>query len=280
MTKDTLPDIGIVAVEEINGLSIRYAQSGPLSGFPIILTAPWPESIYSFHLLAPVLSKKHRVILVDLPGFGLSQSRPGVMSPEAMGNFLIDIIKHFKIDRTHIVAPDVGTLAALFAASKHEHYFESLVIGGAAMQPDLAAGALKDLIHSPAGSLLNVGSDGVRSYLEQASILTPATIIEDFRSASSGVRLEEAAQFVRGYIHDLPKLEPRLNKIHTPTLIIAGKNDPIVPPINAEFLSKRLPNCKNILLDAEHRVWEEAADDYNKAIDSWFSGEYSTKHSS
>ena len=274
MAKDSLPDIGTVATAEIDGLSIRYARAGISNGIPIILTAPWPESIYSFHRLVPHLAEKHQLLLVDLPGFGLSQSRFDVMSPEAMGDFIIKLFNHFGIRRTHAIALDVGTPAILFTASKQPELFESLVIGGGAMRPDLADGALKELIFSPTGSLAEIGADGVKSYLEQAAVLTPAAVIEDFRAASSGRRLEDATQYVRGYIQDSPKLEPLLSKIETPTLIIAGKNDKIVPPVNGKFLAERLPNNRNILLDAEHRVWEEAAKEFIEAITSWVDKDY------
>jgi len=274
MSKDSLPNIGTVATAEIDGLSIRYAHAGTSVGIPIILTAPWPESIYSFHRLAPLLSEKHYIILVDLPGFGLSQSRPDVMAPEAMGNFIIKLLNYFAIDRAHAVAPDVGTPAILFAASKQPELFESLVIGGGAMRPDLAEGALKDLIFSPKGFLAEIGADGMKPYLEEAARLTPIAIVDDFRAASSGHRLDEATQFVRGYIQDSPKLEPLISKIKTPTLIIAGKNDKIVPPANGQLLADRLPNNRYILLDAEHRVWEEASKEYNEIITSWFDKGY------
>jgi pimeloyl-ACP methyl ester carboxylesterase len=274
MNNDLLPNIGEIKRAEIDGLSIRYAESGKKNGIPIVVTSPWPESIYSFHRLAPGLAEKHYILLIDLPGFGLSQSRPDVMSPEPMGDFIFKLLRDFGIRKIHAIAQDVGTPAILFAASKQPELFESLVIGGGAMRPDLAAGSLKDLIFSPKGYLTDLGSDGVKDYLAQAALLTPPAVIEDFRAASSGRRLEEATQYVRGYIQDSPKLEPLLSKINIPTLIIAGKYDKIVPPTNGQFLADRLPNNRNVLLDAEHRVWEEAADDYIKTIMSWFDKDY------
>src|ERR1700729_1559287 len=106
MSNSVLPNIGAVSTAKIDGLSIRYAQAGVAKGLPILLTAPWPESIYSFYHLAPLLALKHPILLVDLPGFGLSESRPDVMSPEQMGNFLIKLIAHFGFKRIHVVAPD------------------------------------------------------------------------------------------------------------------------------------------------------------------------------
>jgi len=274
MSKDNLPNIGTVSTTEIDGLSIRYARGGTSKGIPILLTGPWPESMYAYHRVVPRLATGYSVLLVDLPGFGHSQSRPDVMTPEAMGDFLIKLLRHFGISRIHAVSPDVGTPAVLFAASKQQDLFESLVIGGAAMQPDLAGGVLKDVIYSPTGYLAEAGADAVKSYLEHAALLTPAAIIEDFRAASVGRRFEEAAQFVRGYIQDCPKLEPQLYNIKTPALIIAGKNDPIVPVVNGQFLADRLPNNRYMLLDAEHRYWEEAADKYIETLVAWFGGDY------
>ena len=143
------------------------------------------------------------------------------------------------------------------------------------MRADLAAGVLKDVIYSPTGAFSNIdGAEGVKEYLTHAAQLTPAAIIEDFRAASAGRRFEEAAQYVRGYIPDLPKLEPKLPSIKTPALIIAGKNDPIVPSANGQFLADRLPRNRYVLLDAQHRVWEEAASNYIEALVSWFGGGY------
>jgi len=275
MSNGPLPDIGTVSTATIDGLSIRYARSGTKEGIPILMTAPWPESIYAFHRVLPKLSVDHPIIAVDLPGYGRSQSRPEVMAPEAMGNFLVVLLAYFDVGRAHVVAPDVGTPAVLFAASKSPRLFESLAVGGGAMRAELAAGPLKDLIYSPPGALANIdGADQMKDYLAQAAKLTPAAIVADFRAASAGRRLEEAVQFVRSYISDLPRLEPQLPSIKTPTLIIAGKNDPIVPPTNGQFLADRLPTNRYLLLDAAHRIWEEAYSAYAEALTKWFGGEY------
>jgi len=277
MSNDLLPDIGPISTATIDGLSIRYSRTGRATGTPILMTAPWPESIYAFHRVVPKLRDKHSLLLVDLPGYGRSQSRQDIMAPEAMGAFLVILLEYFQIARAHVVAPDVGTPAVLFAASKKPNLFESLVIGGGAMRVEFAAGPLKDLIHTPSGALANVdGALGMKDYLIQAAKLTPAAVVDDFRAASAGRRLEEAVQYVRNYISDLPKLEPRLSGINTPALIIAGKNDPIVPPVNGQFLADHLPVNQYVLLDAAHRVWEEAQVPYTEALVKWFGGDYET----
>ena len=125
MSDTQLPDIGVVSTTEIEGLRIRFAKGGAAIGVPVLLTAPWPESIYAFHRLLPVLEKKHPYIAVDLPGYGLSDSRPEVMSPAAMGDFIVPLMRHFGLKRAHVVALDVGTLAFLFVASARPDLFEA-----------------------------------------------------------------------------------------------------------------------------------------------------------
>jgi len=68
-----LPNIGTVSTTKIDGLDIRCARGGTSTGVPVLLTAPWPESIYAFHRLLPVLGAKHPYIAVDLPGYGLRE---------------------------------------------------------------------------------------------------------------------------------------------------------------------------------------------------------------
>ena len=68
----------------VDGVSVRYVKAGKENGVPLLLTAPWPESIFAFNLVWSDLCKLGPVIAVDLPGFGQSQAREDLMSPDAM----------------------------------------------------------------------------------------------------------------------------------------------------------------------------------------------------
>jgi len=275
MKEEQLPDIGRVTTETIDGLRIRLSRSGLPDGIPILFTSPWPESIYAFHRVLPQFVEAHPVIAVDLPGFGQSDSRPDIMAPRAMGRFLVNLTEHLNIQRLHGVGPDVGALAFLFAAADRPELFESLSVGGAATRVDLAAGVLRQVIASPQGAFAALdGADVVRDYLSQAEKITPRAVVEDFRAASAGRRFEDAAQFVRAYNVDLPLLEQCLRQIHTPVLVIAGRNDAIVPAANNQLLADHLPRGRLSLLEAGHRAWEEATEDYSTQIKDWCGGGY------
>ena len=101
----------------IDGLRIRYADSGGSHEPTLLLTSPWPESLYAFAPMWATLAEHARLFAIDLPGFGASERRDDLLSPRAMGGFLARLIAEADLGRPHIVAPDVGTSAALFAAA-------------------------------------------------------------------------------------------------------------------------------------------------------------------
>jgi pimeloyl-ACP methyl ester carboxylesterase len=272
----SLPDIGHVTTAQVDGLEIRLARGGRSDGVPVLLTSPWPESIYAFRGILPAIEALGPLIVVDLPGFGRSEGRPDLMSPEAMGEFVIKLAQHFGIDRMHAVGPDVGTLALLFAAVRNPGLFESLVVGSGATSPELAAGGLKDLIEAPAGAFDSVegGEVAVQFVIQSAAVATPASVLEDYRLSSVGRRFAQAAEYVRAYPRDLPRLKALLPGIKTPVLVLAGRDDPIVPPSNGELLAKHLPHCRLELLEGGHLIWEDAADAYAAQLADWLRGGY------
>ena len=116
-----------VQFRTFDGLRIRYADSGGSQERTILLTSPWPESVYAFARIWPELAQHARLFAVDLPGFGASEGRADLFSPRAMGGFLAELILDAGLAEPHILAPDVGTSAALFAAAEHPERIGGLV---------------------------------------------------------------------------------------------------------------------------------------------------------
>jgi pimeloyl-ACP methyl ester carboxylesterase len=273
---DALPDIGSVNTTQIDGLQIRFTRAGRTDGIPVLLTSPWPESIYAFRDVLFEIGKLNPLIAIDLPGYGRSEGRTDMMSPAAMGAFILNAAEHFDIKRMHAIGPDVGTPALLFAASRRPSVFESLVVGSGATSPELAAGDLKGLMASPPGALADAdgGQRGAGFVSENAKRKPPRAVLEDYRLSSTGRRFEDATNFVRAYSRDLPRLKELLPTIETPVLIIAGKHDPIVPPPNGQLLADHIPHNRYLLLEGWHLIWKDAPEEYAATIVSWLKGEY------
>jgi pimeloyl-ACP methyl ester carboxylesterase len=267
-----------ISFRVVDGLQIRFAENGSSSTQRIVLTSPWPESLLAFERVWPRLSAMARLTAVDLPGFGRSEARTDLFSPIAMSQFLIRLLDDWDIEHPHLVSPDVGTAAALFAAANNPGRLRSLVVGGGGTAfPLQVSGALRELIEAPNvetyrgrdprdlvhGAFAAMGSAGPR-----------AEVVDDYIESNTGDRFAEAARYVRSYPQQLGVLADLLGQIFTPVQIIAGRHDPLVPPANAEYLHTRLPNSQLDVLDAGHFVWEEAADEYGTIIAAWVIGGY------
>ena len=103
-----------VRFRTIDGVRIRYADSGSPQKPAVVLTSPWPESVYAFAPIWASLAEHARLFAVDLPGFGASERREDLLSPRAMGEFLAQLVAEADLGTPHIVALDVGTAGAGF----------------------------------------------------------------------------------------------------------------------------------------------------------------------
>jgi hypothetical protein len=112
-----------------DGTRIRYAESSEPAEETILLTSPWPESVYAVAPIWSLLAQRVRLFAVDLPGFGGSERRDDLMSPRAMGEFLVRLIDERGLGHPHIVGPDIWTSAALFAAASRPGLLSSVVVG-------------------------------------------------------------------------------------------------------------------------------------------------------
>lgn len=276
----TIP-IGIQSAEfiQVDGLKIRFQRSPVGGGTPLVLTSPWPESLYAFQRIWPILGAEVSLVAVDLPGFGQSEGRPQLMSPRAMGDFIPKILAALDLGRVHAIGPDVGTSALLFAADAHPNLFESLVVGSGATDPALAAGALKDLINAPSTASFEgiTGEMFVTGAIDSMMKNKPhPQALRDYQESSAGRRFIEAMAYVRAYPIDLPILRTALPAIRTPVLSIWGAHDPLVPSENGNVLDMALPRTRSMLLEGGHFVWEDCAQEYAAAILEWIRGGYRT----
>jgi pimeloyl-ACP methyl ester carboxylesterase len=186
-----------------------------------------------------------------------------------MGGFLADVIAETELGRPHIVAPDVGTSAVLFAAAAHPERIASVIVGtGGAAVPLQLGEPLKSWVLDPdlekyrrmdprviVNSAIDTIAGGVDDHIRA-----------DYVACYEGDRFVESMRYARRYPEELPQLAELLPQITTPVTIINGRYDRVVPVANAEFLDERLPNSRVVLIDAGHFVWEEAPMEYASIV--------------
>ena len=258
----------------IEGLSIRFAESGTGSQHALLLS-PWPESLFAFEQMWSRLAEVAHVIAVDLPGFGGSERRETLMNPKAMGEFIVRIADAFGLDKPHVVAPDIGTSATLFAAAAHPGRFASVVVGtGGAAVPLILRDPLKEWVEATdlepyrqigGRKIVEIALDTIEGY-------TPSDEIrDDYIASYDGDKFADSIPYVQAYPEQLPLLGALLPEIHTPVRIVQGSEDQVVPAENAHYLGERLPNSSvDLIAGAGHFVWEERPESYAALVTDWW----------
>jgi pimeloyl-ACP methyl ester carboxylesterase len=264
----------------IDGVAVRFAESernGTQYGDALLLS-PWPESLYAFEPMWSRLAETAHLVAIDLPGFGRSERKDALMSPRAMGEFIIRVADAFGLGHLHIVGPDVGTAAALFATAAQPGRFRSLVVGtGGTAVPIQLGDPLREWVF--AKDLEPYRRIGGRPIVERAlqtleRYALSDTAREDYLVSYDGDRFAESIRYVQSYPTELEILRDVLPQIQTPVQIIAGSRDKVVPPVNAEYLHERLPHSRLHLIDSGHFAWEDAADEYASLVTAWWAGGY------
>ena len=266
MSPTTMPEAGF---RTIDGVRIRYADSGSSHEPTVVLTSPWPESIYAFAPKWAQLSAHARLFAVDLPGFGASERRDDLLSPRAMGEFLAQLIAEADLGTPHIVAPDVGTAAALFAATAHPQRIATAIVGtgGAAVPIELGEPLASWVLDPDIGKYRRMDPRAiVTTAVDTIAGGIPDNIRADYLACYDGDRFAESMRYVRAYPEELPVLAGLLPQTTVPVTIINGRHDRVVPLPNAELLDQRLPTSRLVIIDAGHFVWEEAPARYASAV--------------
>jgi pimeloyl-ACP methyl ester carboxylesterase len=258
----------------VDGLRIRYADSSS-AGPDAVLTAPWPESIYAFDQVWDELAAHARLIAVDFPGFGGSETNEELLSPRAMGGFILRAIEVLGLNKPHIVGPDIGTSAALFAAAQKPDAFRSVVVGsGGASVPVDVTGILKSWVFEPNPDKYR-SADPAQIVDPSLSTITgftaPEHIRDDYLASNKDGRFAVSLKYAQQYPDQLPQLAELLPGITVPVRVVQGEHDGVVPADDARFLVDRIPGSKvDFIKDAGHFCWEEKPRDYARLeADRW-----------
>jgi len=78
--------------------------------------------------LIPVLSKKNKVITIDLPGHGLSECVSDIHSMELIAEVVLFILEELKIEKASFIGHSMGGYISLAFAEKYPSKIETLVL--------------------------------------------------------------------------------------------------------------------------------------------------------
>jgi len=259
------PDVTLpLETRRIAGRNIRLAEAGPTDAPLVVLLSPFPESILSYAGSWKALTKKCRVLAIDLPGFGASEGDRKDMSPSAQGAHLASIFDELDLQDIHLVAPDVGMAAALAYVLDHKHRLKTMAVGHGLGAPGPFKLAFMVNMLAKFGFMRFItgllGAGPLVAFTAKLGAIrnrANAKRIDDYKRSYAG-RANEVVYWFKDFRSRAKELSVRVTEIDIPTLVFWGELDVLFHPSNAEHLHAALPQSKlQILPEAGHTSWAD-----------------------
>ncbi|MEB0059262.1 MULTISPECIES: alpha/beta hydrolase [unclassified Variovorax] len=190
--------------------------------------------------LMPALAR-HRVVRVDLPGSGRSQSVEGALSIERYVDTLLGICERLGIARAHWLGHSMGTIVCQHIAATRPKLVASMSLFGPLMAPPDAARAAMQARAAKARE----GAAGMHDITQ--------SLLQGAISADTRQRLPVVVAFVReslmrqegeAYARSCEALAgaqaAAVEQIEAPVLLVTGDEDGVAPPQAVRAMADRL----------------------------------------
>ena len=220
----------------IHGKQFRYDVMG--NGEPILLVHGWGGSSESLTPLGKLLAQKHKVILIDLPGFGKSDLPDSDWGIEEYVDVIIKLLESLKIKKIHYFGHSFGGSLGIFLAAKKPELVKSLILCNSSYNWTNKISILAKIFHH----FFPKNNPPFRRFLysllfSSSDIATHPKLEQNFR------------KIVKQDLTDLAKLAT------CNTLIVWGENDTITPVAWASELHDKISNSiLKIIPHARHAL--------------------------
>ncbi|WP_242144077.1 MULTISPECIES: alpha/beta fold hydrolase [unclassified Bacillus cereus group] len=217
-----------------------------------VLVHGFLSSSFSYRRLIPLLAQEGTVIALDLPPFGRSdKSNHFKYSYHNLATIIIDLVKHLQFSNIILIGHSMGGQISLYVNRLCPDLIKKTIL---LCSSSYLHRATLPLIYS---SYLPFFHLYVKNWITKRGIVhNLMNVVHDHSLIDDEMMEGYAAPFydnrifpaltrmIRDREGDLPSAE--LRKIQTPTLLIWGEQDRVVPIQIGERLHKDLPNSKFI----------------------------------
>jgi 3-oxoadipate enol-lactonase len=234
-----------VPIAEVNGARLHFRRAG--RGEPLLLIAGFGVGKVAFAPIADLYTEHFDCIAFDNRGSGRSNLPAWPMSIPGLAADAVGLMDSLGIESAHVYGVSMGGMVAQEMAVRYPHRVRGLILGATtpggvhAPRPELRA----------IWGLVEAMVSGHRYGNRIARLLFSTEFRRGNRAAVREYLLLLGAepptmrgltwQFWASSLHDV---ESRLRRIHSPTLIIQGGADAMVPVRTAEVLADLIPDAE------------------------------------
>ncbi len=214
------------------------------------------------------LARNYTVYAPSMPGFNGSPRPDWVYTITDVAHFNLELAQQMGLDQYILMGSSMGGWVAAEMAAMCHHNLKALVLVDAVgIRPSQGEIAEWFMVSAQARLKLRFYDPAqVPNYDQYARDLTPEEREVDHSNREMASRL-----CWKPYMHN-PSLPHYLKKVSTPTLIVWGKQDAIVPAVCAEQYKEALPNATVRVIDhCGHSPAIEKPQDFQRSVSHFLS---------
>jgi pimeloyl-ACP methyl ester carboxylesterase len=243
----------------VSGLKTFYEDAG--KGKPLLLVHGACSSTRIWVNQLVGLSKKMRVIAIDLPGHGKTEPLNSKGTIERYADHVASFMKEIGLKKAAIGGTSMGGLVIQQLYLKYPHLVEKLILHDTAAKIPTPPGVL-ELYRSQFESTQKLLSE--ISFSKKTMKTNPALVKQHVQDDLKTDRKAATDDYEATAEVDFTG---KLGKISVPTLIIMGADDLLITASMAQFLHENIKGSKlDVIPDAGHVNMIEKPDEFNKII--------------
>lgn len=234
---------------EVEGARVRFRDEG--EGTPVVLIHGFASSLETWDAVIPTLAKNHRVLAVDLKGFGWTDRPEGDYSPWAEAKLVRAVMERRGIKKAAVVAHSWGSSVALALALGDPDRVTRIALYDAWVYEDQIPTFFRLARREAIGDFLfgvyykERPDDRFVLAFYDPSILNEALAEAVEKSLERPGTVAAALAAVRG--QQFAEVEKRYKTIQKPVLLLWGREDVVTTLDFGERLSKELPNARLVV---------------------------------
>lgn len=237
-------------------LRVHYRDEGPREAPAIVLVHGFAASLHAWEPWVQRLSGEYRVVSLDLPGHGLTRA-PGDYAASTSRSVAVvdDLTRRLGIERFVLGGNSMGGAVAWNYALSQPGRLRGLVLVDAAGWPDAGRGggpAVFKLLGNPVGRLFLRNADpglmaekGLKQAYGDDRLVTDSLVTRyvelarapGHRAILTGGRGAESK----------PVTPETFSAIRTPTLVMTGEKDALIPAAHARGFAGAIPGAKLVV---------------------------------
>lgn len=251
-----------------------------------LLVHGYAGSSFTWRHWAPRLAERGHVVLVDLKGFGQApKPQDAEYGPKDQAALLLRLIEQRDLTRLTLIGHSLGGGVALVAAlnlrRSPARRLDRLVLVAAAAYDQRMPPFVRLADHPRLSSVL-MGALSTRLIVRSVlrTIVYDASQVDDEQVRGYAAPLRSPGA-VRALIESARRLRPRdldglvasYPQIDLPTLVLWGRQDPVVPLAVGQRLARELPNARlQVLEGCGHLPAEEQPEASFAALEAFLGG--------